>query len=587
MRKESRYLIATADERTWKFDRPVVFLGEWCRLYDRKHIWQSMDAIVAEPYGLGLLNKDADFSLARHLEEKFFPLLCGVLNAHHKTEYSERFWRILLGHWFRRYIDVILNRFKTLEMCLEKYNISGVTVYKNSEYFLAPIDSSEAILAFNNDRWNDALASQILIFIGNSLFPVELIDEDCALGFCIDPKKSSLKKDILKWGYRQIRTLLSLFVKKTDALILNSYLPTKELIKLQLSLRQVPQLNSSPNFKNVKKPDLILRKYLTKKIANTSNKKIEGFLTEMLFKLLPVCYLEGFDDLNNLAKKQPWPKKPKFIFTSNSFDTDEVFKLWAAYKAEVGYRYFVGQHGNNYGTYRYMNPSIEEITSDKFLTWGWTDGCRQHVPAFNFKIAGIKKIQYDSSGGLLLIQVCLSNRITTWDANAEFIDYFENQKKFICELAERPRAGLIIRLHAGFKSQKWCELSRWRDFDATLKIEDGSLNLSRLISKSRIVIHSYDSTGILETLSQNIPTIAFWQNDLDHIRKTAKPFYQLLVDVGIVHFSAESASSKINDIWEDVDGWWFSDAVQNARELFCKRFSIFSNSPIADLKKIF
>jgi hypothetical protein len=52
MTKVARHLITTADERTWKFDRPVLFLGEWCRLYDRKQVWGGMDGIVAEPYGL-------------------------------------------------------------------------------------------------------------------------------------------------------------------------------------------------------------------------------------------------------------------------------------------------------------------------------------------------------------------------------------------------------------------------------------------------------------------------------------------------------------------------------------------------------
>ena len=88
-------------------------------------------------------------------------------------------------------------------------------------------------------------------------------------------------------------------------------------------------------------------------------------------------------------------------------------------------------------------------------------------------------------------------------------------------------------------------------------------------------------------MAKNIPTIAFWFNGFDHLRETAKPSYQLLVDVGIVHLSPESASSKINDIWDDVDAWWFSAEVQNARELFCKRFARVSDSPIADLKKIF
>ena len=69
----SRYLITTADERTWKFDRPVIFLGEWCCLYNRKHIWQNMDAIVAKPYGLSQNQKDSDYEEVCALEIKLFP----------------------------------------------------------------------------------------------------------------------------------------------------------------------------------------------------------------------------------------------------------------------------------------------------------------------------------------------------------------------------------------------------------------------------------------------------------------------------------------------------------------------------------
>lgn len=60
MKREPRFLITTADERTWKFDRPVIFLGEWCRSYSRRDVWGAMDAVMALPYGLGRSKKDAD-----------------------------------------------------------------------------------------------------------------------------------------------------------------------------------------------------------------------------------------------------------------------------------------------------------------------------------------------------------------------------------------------------------------------------------------------------------------------------------------------------------------------------------------------
>ena len=41
-----RLLVTTALEETWGGGAPVVFLGEWCRLYDRRHIWGKLDAQV-------------------------------------------------------------------------------------------------------------------------------------------------------------------------------------------------------------------------------------------------------------------------------------------------------------------------------------------------------------------------------------------------------------------------------------------------------------------------------------------------------------------------------------------------------------
>jgi putative transferase (TIGR04331 family) len=306
----------------------------------------------------------------------------------------------------------------------------------------------------------------------------------------------------------------------------------------------------------------------------------------MLFELLPICYLEGFCSLNKLVEQQAWPTMPKFIFTSNNFDTDEVFKLWVAQATEKGHKYFVGQHGN-YGVSRnHIDPSNEEITSDKFLTWGWTDGLPQHTPAFVFKTAGRKAEHYNPQGGLLLIELCLNHRITTWDGTAEFANYFEDQQRFISALESTPRKGVTIRLHSAYRYSKWNEEARWQEFDPLLKVDTGSVEIRSLIAKSRLVVHSYDSTGILETLSQNIPTLAFWQNDFEHLRETAKPYYQLLVDAGIVHFSPESLAAKVNEVWDDVDAWWLQSKVQDARKQFCDRYAIVSEYPTLELRKI-
>lgn len=588
MTEKKRHLIASADERTWKFDRPVIFIGEWCRLYNRKHIWQNMDATLAKPYGLGETKKITDNAEAQVLEERLFSVLYNSLNRHHNTQYCDRFWRILLGHWLRRYVAVMLNRVKTIQQCLQTYQISGATFYYNENYTLATQDSNSAIWAFSDDYWNNALNLRILTIIEKINFKINLIDVKSSSGFHLKNIKTTHTdaKKIIKSGFDFINAIAKSIVINKNSFIINSYLPIKDQLKLELAFCQHPKLWDSPNIILKEQPDRELRKKLTESFSFKDENILEKILSMMLFELLPVCYLEGFSTLNNITKQLPWPKNPKLIFTSNNFDTDEVFKLWVATKVKSGSKYIIGQHGSNYGTQRYMHPTIEEITADKFLTWGWTDGLPQHTPAFIFKTAGKKQGNYDSNGGLLLIELSLSHRITTWDCTAEFTTYFEEQKIFVKSISNALRKHLIIRLHASYKYSSWNEVDRWQNFDNSLQIDDGEIAIKNLIKQSRLVIHSYDSSGFLETLSQNIPTLAFWQNDLEHLRESAKPYYKLLIEVGIIHLTPESIAKHINEKWYDIDEWWLQDYVQAARIQFCERYAKTCKYPIRKLKSL-
>jgi len=586
--KIPRFLITTADEATWKFDRPVIFLGEWCRIYDRKHVWQDMDAIVAAPYGLGLDKKDADYAEARALEDRLFPILVDVLNQYHGTRHGMRLWRIVLGHWFRRYVDVIFNRVKTLEQCLHFYQFTGTAAFQDNAYTLATVDSYSAIWAFSDDRWNQVLCIRLLQILSSNNYPVEFIPCEVEEGYRRPTMAADAitKKFSLKWFYQQAALIAGFFTRDTDAFIINSYLPKLAHIKLFLLLRQIPQFWTSQEINFKTKPDYELRLSLSDKVSSINNTSIFGILSSMVFELIPVCYLEGFSELQGYAEQVAWPNKPSCIFTSNSFDTDELFKLWTALKVELGYKYIVGQHGNNWGTHRYMNPAIEEVTADRFFTWGWTDGLLQHTPAFILKTVGHKSENYDPAGGLLLIELHQPHRITIWDEIYEFGEYFSDQFRFIDKLEKKTKEQVTVRLHSGYRYAKWSEISRWNDFDQYLKIDTGEVSIRNIIAQSRLVVHSYDSTGLLETLSQNIPTLAFWQNNLDHLRESAIPYYQLLIDVGIIHLTSESAAMKVNEVWDDVEKWWIQPAVQKARVQFCDRYASISAKPIKKLKEL-
>ena len=94
------------------------------------------------------------------------------------------------------------------------------------------------------------------------------------------------------------------------------------------------------------------------------------------------------------------------------------------------------------------------------------------------------------------------------------------------------------------------------------------------------------STGILENLALNIPTMCFWYDGLDHIHSKARPYYELLRDVGILADTPEQAAKNVALHWNEIEEWWGNEKVQNARRLFCEQYARVEKQPVRILKRL-
>lgn len=578
-----RYLITTADERTWKFDRPVVFLGEWCRLYDRKHIWQHMDAVVAEPYGLQIGEKKRDLEYVQELSSRLLDELADALNVFHNTRHSLRYWHIVLGHWLKQYVAVTFNRYCTLEQVMKDHEISGTTVFDSGDYSLGTADFLTFMRACNDDVWNHVLYARILSFWGHVKMELDIEPLAGSLGFTNGNSKTERAPNVNSFIRRMTNNLLPKLRKKHDAFIINSGLPLKEEIKLQLSLGQCPQLWEKLQLKSVV-PLPAQRQGLTLHTENYQG--FERFIRLQLCEIIPCCYLEGYGELVQQLNSLPWPVRPRFIFTAFSFFSDEIFKAWAASKVEKGVPYFIAQHGNNYGTMIGSQGMPELLTPDNFFTWGWASDNPKIVPAFVFKTAGRKQQRIASNGGLLLIELHPPMNIFIWDDYFEFSTYQEEQFRFVEALPEAIKQKLTVRLHQGYRDLRWSDEQRWKDRSPHTTVETGVIPIQDLIAQSRLVVHSYDSTGILEAFVLNIPTMCFWHGGLDHLLPSAKPYYELLGSVGILHDTPEQAAEMVASVWDNVSEWWLSKKVQDARNAFCTQYAKTVKDPVRTMKRL-
>ena len=596
MIQQTRHLIVSADKTTWRLDQPVLFLGKWCLREHDRNTWESMDAIIADPIGAEIQDRLSLHTEARRIESKLFPKLVSILNDYHGIDRDERYWRIVLGHWLRETVQLLLNRIVTIQRCIDGYQISNITLNISPNFVLAAKSYGDIWSHSMSDTWNTHLYAKILEFYQIPNILIENQDSTSQRSEVptepeIISKKITNTREGLYLNFRRLvdkraREMAVLLGRDTDAFIINSYLPPEKELLLNLSLGQFPQRRTSIAFEVTAELDRDIRLKLAKKLKQYGNVKVEEIITSLLFEMIPVNYLEGYRDLVKASELIPWPKKPRFIFTSNSFVADEIFKVWTAEKVRTGTPYIAGQHGNGYGTHKYLEEAIEEVTSDKFLTWGWKRKLPQYTPAYNFKNASLPAIRDSEGAGILLIECNPTVRFVVWDQADDFSKYMSDQFAFVSSLEKQVKRNLRVRLHPAFKTMKGEEDIRWSNFDTDIKLDTGETPIRELWKDNRLIVHSYDSTGLLETLEANIPTLAFWQNGLFHLFDEALPYYELLISAGIVHLTPESAASKINEIWEDVDSWWRSPEVQSAREIFCGEYARTSQKPIRDLRKL-
>lgn len=577
-----RFLITTADERSWSAERPVVFLGEWCRRMDREQMWARLDSVVARPVRFDGAERARVIAYIDALSRDLLLELVRQLNRLHGLDGSLRFWRILLGHWIQRYTCLLFHRWNAVQQVLTEHRISGTIVLTGSPAGLAGSDTVALVWASNDDLWNNTLIGTVLGELSCPAIEYRASSSMDDASAC--PASGHSDGGDSRGLTRIVDFVLNTLQREAGSLVISSYLPPLQSMLLSMRLGDVPRLRRSP-------PVLPVAVNAELRTANRldpgPHQGFAAYARTMLFELLPTCYLEGFESLQRQVDRLDWPGSPRLIFTSNNFDTSEVFKLWAAQRVEGGSVYIIGQHGNNYGTASYCPSETECLeTADAFITWGWRGARASCRPAFIFKTCGRSRAQWDRDGGLLLIEACLPHLFDAWDPYPEFALYQQDQFDFVAALPEEIRHLLTVRLHAEHKKKSWGEVARWRQKQPQVRLDDGTTALADLVSRSRLVVHSYDSTGILENLALNTPTVCFWRGGTDHLRPSAVAYYDLLVRAGILHNSAQSAAHKVTQVWPDVDSWWGGTTVQDARERFCHEFARNIDAPITTLTRL-
>jgi putative transferase (TIGR04331 family) len=583
-------LASTAIEETWSGDEETLFLGDWCLRYSRRHQWEGLDFSVAEYHWDDRLRIPLDLAYVGGLYEAMLPKLARRLNDIHSVNYSTRYWRIVVGWWLFLFCQIFFDRWQMVQSAASGH--PGLRMVRVPSLGSIPAlpDMATFLSAISGDRWNERLYADIAeewteievtslpLLLPESDLVFTEIDDDPPQRLPIRMRLLVRKEKLLGWvGHRSIFTGQRVSLQ-------SDYLRRSERWKFQFLLHQMPSRSRIRRLPDVPaRPDQRLWE-----LPSDSQDLFECALAAAVPKHLPTCYLEGYSQASRNAETSDFPRRPRVVMTANAYSSDDRWKLWAARRCEAGAKLVVAQHGGHYGTGAWSATQMHEIAiSDRYLSWGWADPAETRVcPAPATKLIGMERRVPLRAGRCLQVTASLprqSYALYSVPVGPQVQDYIDDQLSFAGALSEEVRADLLVRLYP--QDYGWDLAERWADAEPSIETDSGRRSISELLVDTRLYVATYNATTFLESFTQGIPTVMFWDPRYWELSADAQPRFDQLRRAGVLFDDPVSCARHVSAIWDDVPTWWSSPEVQVAVTEFCRNYAYVGPRPLRELKK--
>jgi putative transferase (TIGR04331 family) len=564
------FLVTTANQNFWKTDDPILFLGEWCRVYSQKHIWSELSDTVLPFHGRDREQLFRDYQYSMDVYERVLDQLSKELNKLHGLNYSSRYWRIIIGPWLSYFVEVFLDRYRSICIAADSGKVTNTWITTEFKGQYLPNDMNEFRDRCKGDDYNHYLFSVIIKYLGT--IPWEAKQNVDFLNFEYKPAIASQDKDFKSTMIRLVGAC-SRFVPDSlrKVVAIQSYIKPIDLMKLQLSMKMFPCLYGPEIDTVASKVDWAMRQNIR---LDQRKNSFESILEECIPLHIPKVYIEGYTDMVQRVMKV-YPKNIKVILTSNAYKGNEGFKFWAASQVDRGVKLGITQHGGHVGDALWSTDDDHEIKiSDRYFSWGWTQNNESKVvPTPSSMLSRAKNCKPDPNGSIL----CVSSTsprypylMFSFPNGPLVLESFKLQRKFSHMVSSPVLSHLVFRLA---EESGWEERLRWLDSDRLPHIYQGNMSYYNHLARSRLCVCFYNGTPFLETFVANFPTILCWDPRYTELNASAQPYFNLLKNVGILHETPESAASKLNKIYQNPLSWWVSPKVQDAKNKFCDRFA--------------
>lgn len=562
------YQLILSSYQAFEDEKNILLLGDWC--LNPQDIENKKNFKICKPYGLEKNKIVSDFFTCEKLFNSLIEDLRPELNQLHNINFSIRAWKIFLGPWLKRYVRLFFNRYHTLKQALENNKIDKVFIGDYNNYDFSSKDTKELYRASIFPEWDYMFFSRILDQIDSKIIESHKLEAKNEFNKRSEKDINPIKeKNFFFKTFYFFSKLICNINKSNSVFLKETYLRAINDVYLQLKLNQIPVLWENAII-DYPKRNIEIRKKI--KITRSENSKLEELIRKYIPLDLPTYAIEGLESIKKKNKFLKWPKKPKSIYTANSFWGDEIFKYYVAKNVDSGSKYFVGQHGNSYGTRFSHDHSIEYVTCDKFITWGHKFNLKE-ISLANFCPA-IKSKKYNQDGGLLMVNRGRPVRTRTYDRQNIFINYCKDIKKIVEKLPQSIKNMATIRNRPSSESENKNSNNYYAFLDKIdgIKISAEDEKITNLIKKNRLILFTFYSSGFLECLTKNIPTLCFDKEFLNLLKTEVQEDFNALLESQLAFNDEEKLLEFISLNWSKIDKWWGSEQLQSQRKFFVDKY---------------
>ena len=158
----NHFLITTALKETWDTDKKILFLGEWCKENHTKSSWANLNSTTQTYRWNDRQKLKNDYSYSKKFYNDLIDELTNDLNFYHKTSYSKRYWKIILGPWLLSFLQAVLERYKNIEQLKSNKDEYETIILQIDQNILLPNTFEMYSRLILTDTWNHFIYSEII-----------------------------------------------------------------------------------------------------------------------------------------------------------------------------------------------------------------------------------------------------------------------------------------------------------------------------------------------------------------------------------------------------------------------------------------